>query len=202
MLKPHHNQGSAVRSSAGFSLLELLIAMSVAVIALSIAVPSFTGIINSNRLSATANDLIGAINLARIQAIKRNTPTQFCSNDAFNNGSDTLGTACGTAAGAVKNLNPGGTTTTDIVDSPDIPATLTISTSSDMIALRFGGNGLATTPTGNVPYTGLVADVFSDKISENNHRCIYLATGSVISSCRITANSGGCPVNEPPNCTQ
>ncbi len=178
-------------------MLELLIAMAVAVIALSIAVPSFTGIINSNRLSATANELIGAINLARIQAIKRNTLAQFCSNDAFNNGSDTLGTACGTAAGAVISITSG-TATSQISGAPDIPKTITISTSSDMIALRYGGNGIATTPTGTAPYTGLVADVFS----ENNHRCIYLATGSVISSCKVTANSGGCPVNEPATCKQ
>ena len=187
------------RAMPGFSLLELLVAIAVASVLLTIAIPSFNNIMASNRLSATANDLVGGIALARIQAIKRNTPTQFCSNDSFYNGSDTLGLACDTSAGAVITLNPDGTTTT-IAGAPDVSETITIRTSSDMTALRFRGNGLATTPTGTALYNGLVADVFSANISQNNHRCIYLITGSTVVSCRYTAGTGGCPVDEPNNC--
>lgn len=45
--------------------------MSIAGIVLSIAVPSFTPIITSNRLTANANELMAALNLARSEAIKR-----------------------------------------------------------------------------------------------------------------------------------
>lgn len=199
VLMQSHVRVPMPRAMPGFSLLELLVAIAVASVLLSIAVPSFTNIMTSNRLSSTANELIGAISLARIQAIKRNTPTQFCSNDSFYNGADALGLACNTSAGAVITLNPDGTTTT-IAGAPDVASTVTIRTSSDMTALRFRGNGLATTPTGTVPFTGLIADVYSDRITENNHRCIYLITGSTVVSCRRTASTGGCPVNEPNNC--
>ncbi len=186
---------------SGYTLLELMVTLAVAAIGLTIAVPSFTSIITSNRLSTTANELIGGMSLARMQAIKRNTPTQFCSNDVTKNGTDTLGVACGTSAGAVVTINSSGATT-QIARPPDVSPTVTIQTSHDMIALRYAGNGLATAATGSGPYTGLVADVYSDTISANNHRCIYLITGSTVSSCKYTATSGGCPANEPTNCQQ
>ena len=178
-----------------------MVTVAVAAIALMIAIPGFTNIIISNRLSTTANELVGSIALARMQAIKRNTPTQFCSNDGLTNGSDTLGLACGTSTGAVVTIDSS-SATTQISRALDLAPAIDINSTRDMVALRYAGNGLATTPTGNAPYTGLVADIHSLQITQNNHRCIYLITGSSVSSCKYTASSGGCPLNEPTNCQQ
>jgi type IV fimbrial biogenesis protein FimT len=180
---------------SGFTLLELLIAISVAAIALAIAVPSFTGIITSNRLSATANELIGSLHQARMQAIKRNLPAQFCSDAAALNGTDTLGAACNSTAGAVYLSG----VSDPIATAPQIPDSIML---TNVTALRFAGNGLASTATGSGIYSGLIADIYTPKVETNNHRCIYMITGSVISSCKITANSGGCPSNEPATCQQ
>lgn len=183
------------RSIAGFTLLELLVTITVTGVALAIAIPSFTGVITSNQLSATANELIGSLNQARIQAIKRNLPTQFCSDSSTQNGSDTLGSACGTSLGSVYMSGIAAA----IAVAPQVPANIAI---TNVIALRFGGNGLASTATGSGIYTGLIADVYTTKVKSNNHRCIYMITGSVISSCKVTANSGGCPTHELPSCQQ
>ncbi len=192
---PRHIRGLSVRAIAGFTLVELLMAIVVGGIALAIAIPSFNSVITSNQLSATANELIGSLNQARMQAIKRNLPTQFCSDTATQNGSDTLGSACGTSLGSVYMSG----ITDAIATAPQIPDNITI---TNVTALRFAGNGLASTATGSGLYSGLIADVYTTKVSSNNHRCIYLITGSVISSCKITANSGGCPANEPASCQQ
>lgn len=190
---PRHLRDFSARASAGFTLLELLIAITVAGVALAIAVPSFTGVITSNQLSATANELIGALNQARMQAIKRNTVTQFCSDSAVKNGSDTLGATCNSATGAVYMSGA----STPLATAPQTPENIMI---TNVTALRFAGNGLASTATGTGVYSGLIADIYTSKVKTNNHRCIYMATGSVINSCKITANYGGCDVNEPANC--
>lgn len=65
---------------AGFTLVELLITMTIVGILLSIALPSFQSFILSNRLTTQANTLIGAINLTRSEAIKRGITMSLCSS--------------------------------------------------------------------------------------------------------------------------
>ena len=59
------------KHSSGFTLMELMVTITIASILLSIAIPSFTSIISSNRLTTYANELVTALNLARSEAIKR-----------------------------------------------------------------------------------------------------------------------------------
>lgn len=67
-LKIMHNQH---KHNSGFTLLELMITIAIAGILIGIAIPSFTSIISSNRLTAHANELVTALNLARNEAVKR-----------------------------------------------------------------------------------------------------------------------------------
>lgn len=54
----------------GFSLIELMIAISILAIVVAVGVPSFTTTIQNNRLASQTNGFIGAINYARSEAIK------------------------------------------------------------------------------------------------------------------------------------
>lgn len=68
-----------LRSQAkGFTLIELMITITVAGILLTIAVPSFTKLVLSNRLKSYANDFVASVHLARSEAIKRNAPIELC----------------------------------------------------------------------------------------------------------------------------
>jgi type IV fimbrial biogenesis protein FimT len=62
----------------GFTLLEVIIAVSIAGILLGIGVPSFVGTIRTNRLAAATNEMISALMYARSEAIKRNVPIVMC----------------------------------------------------------------------------------------------------------------------------
>lgn len=64
----------------GFTLIELIIALAVGAILLSIAVPGLTQLINGNRSTAYVNSLVGAIHLARSEAIKRNSAVVVCAS--------------------------------------------------------------------------------------------------------------------------
>lgn len=198
--------------SRGFTLVELVITVAVAGVLLAVAIPSFTQTISSNRLTATANQMVAGLTTARIEAIRRNavlsaaagrTSVQFCSNTTGNNTADTLGTACGTSAGAVYVLEPDGTTTTMIQSSALLTSDMSLADGSGgttaVKALRFNGTGQASLVGGTAPYTGLVADVLTSRINAKNHRCIYLTTGSFISTC---TNTGTCSTTEPTTCAQ
>jgi type IV fimbrial biogenesis protein FimT len=66
------------RIQRGFTLLELMTAVTILGILLAIGVPSFTETIRSNRLSTTANELITALNTARGEASKRGIAVTVC----------------------------------------------------------------------------------------------------------------------------
>ena len=75
----------------GFTLMELMVTLSVAAILLAIAAPSFTSIFNTNRLAGSANELLATLQSARIEAVRRNLRTVVCRSDD--------GSTCNTAGG-------------------------------------------------------------------------------------------------------
>lgn len=60
-------------SSSGFTMIELLITITVLAIVLAFAVPSFQTMVENNRVTSQANLLLSAVNLARTEAVKRGT---------------------------------------------------------------------------------------------------------------------------------
>ena len=60
-----------IRYDSGYTLMELMVTITIAGVLLSIAIPNFTSVISSNRLTTYANELVTALNFARSEAIKR-----------------------------------------------------------------------------------------------------------------------------------
>lgn len=65
-------------SNAGFTLMELIITLSVIVILVALAVPSFQSGLNRNRLIAKTNDIVTALNLARSEAVTSGITAGAC----------------------------------------------------------------------------------------------------------------------------
>ncbi len=70
------------RPQRGFTLIELMVAMAILVIVLSVGLPSFEGVTNGSRLSSATSELNGAVQLARAEALRRNRNVVLCrTND-------------------------------------------------------------------------------------------------------------------------
>jgi type IV fimbrial biogenesis protein FimT len=169
------------RDARGLTLIELVVTIAISGILLAVAVPSYTNFVATNRLSTTANAIVQSLQEARMQAIKLNQDTQFSTN------------------GAANILNADGTLGDVIQDALSLAPGVTL---SSVQAVTYGGQGLAQAVGGSTPYTGLIADVYTNSISTDNHRCIYMTTGSTLSSCVYTQAGAGCPANEPTDCQQ
>ena len=65
---------------AGYTLVELLVVMALGTILLSIALPSMTEMLNTQRSNAAGSSFLASLNLARAEAIKRNARVLVCKS--------------------------------------------------------------------------------------------------------------------------
>jgi type IV fimbrial biogenesis protein FimT len=70
---------------AGFSLLEMLIALSVSAILIVLGAPSFRDWINNNQIRSAATALNASVQLARAEAVRRNATVFFTLTDSATN---------------------------------------------------------------------------------------------------------------------
>lgn len=69
-----------LHSSAGFTLVELIVVMAIIGILATIAIPSFRGFTDGSNVTAAVNDLVSAFNLARSEAVTRSTNVSVCKS--------------------------------------------------------------------------------------------------------------------------
>ncbi|HEC15556.1 MAG TPA: prepilin-type N-terminal cleavage/methylation domain-containing protein [Sedimenticola sp.] len=71
-----------MKQIGGFTLIELMITLAVAVIVLALGIPAFNAMLANNRASAQANSLVTALAFARSEAAKRGLRVALCPRDA------------------------------------------------------------------------------------------------------------------------
>jgi len=69
-----------VQIQQGFTLIELMITITVLGILLAVAVPSFTDAVLGSKLRSYANNFLASVYLARGEAIKRNSVVNLCAS--------------------------------------------------------------------------------------------------------------------------
>ncbi len=69
------------RNHNGFTLIEAMITITIAAILLSLAIPSFSKMIERNRISSATNEFIAAMMLTRSEAVTRTIPISICTSD-------------------------------------------------------------------------------------------------------------------------
>ena len=74
------------KKQTGFTLIELMVTLVVLVIALSIGVPSFVTWIKNNRIDTATRTLVSALQLARNEAVSRQTVITIDNEGNWNNG--------------------------------------------------------------------------------------------------------------------
>jgi len=145
-----HRSLLAVRPrDAGFTIFELLIVLLIAGIILGLGAPSFGEFRRNARLTGAANDLLVAGQLARTEAIKRQTSVSICASSTRRDGEP----ACGgdSFSGYIVFVDVDGDcarSTDESVLRADAPLDRTLIANSDGNCVSFGANGFARVITG------------------------------------------------------
>ncbi|ROU00671.1 prepilin-type N-terminal cleavage/methylation domain-containing protein [Marinobacter sp. R17] len=158
-----------MRKNRGFTLVELLVTLAVLAIVISIAAPSFSNMTANNRITSTTNTLVGMLNLARAEAVKRARVVQV---------SPVTGTNWSTGAVVWEDLNGDGTRQAGEIIRTDPLASggVTISASA---AIRFTGGGLSS--------TNPQIDICDDRSGETGRR-VSISTGGRVRSEALTCS--------------
>ena len=172
----------SARLASGFTIIELMVTVAVAGILLAVAVPSFNQMAVNSRLTTQVNDVVGALNLARSEAIKRNARVSFCRV-----GSETA-VNCETASGNwlhwVVATGTGNVIRRGVVNTAAGTIFMRSTLTADQVT--FGPEGLARTGT------GLVADHRITVCASGNRggRRVTLGAGSRLSTTTIGGTCG------------
>lgn len=82
----HSRDASYIKNKAsyGFTLVEVLVVLSITAIIVGAATPSFMNIMANNRVTAASNELVIALNLAKSEAIRSGQTTMLCKSPEGN----------------------------------------------------------------------------------------------------------------------
>ena len=139
----------------GFTLIELMVTVTVAGVLLAVGIPAFSKLIANNRIATQTNEFVGALNLARSEAVRRSQGVSIRSTNGsvdFASGwkifNDPGLTGAAPAASDVLRESSGlagKTTLKSVSRSGSSPSfTYTVSTGTSIVFNSLGGNNAGT----------------------------------------------------------
>jgi len=170
----------------GFTIVELMVTVCLAAILFGFAIPSFRRMIVNNRLVTQTNDLIGAINYARSEAITQNTSVSFCR------AADETATACVGSTGnwtfwIVRNNGSNSVSRRGGISTYGNGIKVTSDLNSD--AMTYGSDGLGRNGLTTTTLIGTeVITVCSPNINSENIRTVTPGAGSRLTTTRTTGS--------------
>jgi len=158
-------------------LIELMVTVIVLSIIMAIAFPSFRALVNSNRLTARANELLATIQYARSEAIRLNGKVTLCPTED--------GSACSGAdwSRLVVRLDRDDTVLREVANAGNALV------SADVDDIAFSADGLARDSGGLLATANLNVCIDTTHPAQNQ-RVVALVSGSRVS---VSQASGACP---------
>ncbi|RZA29771.1 MAG: prepilin-type N-terminal cleavage/methylation domain-containing protein [Lysobacteraceae bacterium] len=176
-----------LRGRSGFSMVELMVTVAVMAVLMAAAFPSFTGLVNGNRLTGNANELLASLQMARSEAIRRNARVAVCRTEDQATCADSAGLWTGwltivEGTGEVLRVNA-------VMAPLQMQASETISDDDDRVVFRPDGRARS---AAGLLLVASIATCHETSRPAENVRIVSIQSGSRIQV--VPGNEGGeCP---------
>lgn len=180
------------RCQRGFTLVELMVTLAVLAVILSLAVPSFAEMRRRNGVTAAANELVAAYQIARMEAVRRNMRVVMCptANGDACGGTDWARLLVFTDRDGDGAIDAGDDTVVRIVEVVRPGSGVVVTASTNVAAagqrIRFGADGLVRVGANR---RGALSVCHAD-LTSNNTRDVEIVVSRVGVLTRNAANCG------------
>lgn len=157
------------KKQIGFTLIELIVTVALFAVLASFAIPSYQNMVQNTQIRTATDSVLAGMQLARAEAVKRNTNVQFALV-----GGDSGWTVCVSPAGA--GACPGGAST--IQSRSGSSPTVTAGPNNGPYV--FNSFGLLTSPAGGAAIT---IDNTALSAAESRELDVRVAAGGSVRSC-------------------
>ena len=77
----HAMDRKRINQQQGFSLLELMVVLAIISIVVLVGIPSYQSSMSASRMASAANNMLGALQLARSEAVARRSTVTVCASN-------------------------------------------------------------------------------------------------------------------------
>ena len=176
----------------GFTLIELMVALAVAAILLTIAVPSFQSVVNSNRLASSANEMMAALQTARMEALRLNKRGVVCLSANANSAAPSCSNASPTGWITFIDVNKNGaydSSSDTLLRTATASGAVTIRSSTAVAGkVIFRSDGMARDGSGNL-LMGAIDMCLPTSNPATNVSRVSIGSGSRVSVMKDDTNS-------------
>jgi type IV fimbrial biogenesis protein FimT len=170
----------------GFTLLELMVTITVFGVLTALAVPSFTTMNNRNKLAAESNELLAAVQYARMEAIRTSATVTVCGTASADADEDSDCESGEQPFWVVIGSTTGGGQ--EQLRSYEVREPLKVST--DLESVTFSADGLAR-DSANALLAGEITVCLETTRPAQNKRVLNIASGSRMAITTPTEDGGG-----------